>query len=153
MDHLLDGAALVSPFPRALAPVGWATNKVLRTGVVATMPRWMREMGGIRQSRLADGAVVPVLKSAFWLSHLSRRVELRAIGMLSPSTVSVVAPILFGVPPKNPEVLNPSDARARYRYDKPSEAHLDLRAKQGSQLLKELGGSVPRRIECHTPRP
>ncbi|WP_203337931.1 oxygenase MpaB family protein [Nocardioides limicola] len=139
MDHLLDGASLVSPLPRLLSPLTWAVNAVLRAGVIATLPRWMRELSGIRQPRVVDALVVPVLRVAFVVLHLSKRAELRVLGMISPGTVPVAAPVLLGIPPLTAEVITPAEARARYGYDKPAEAHLEWRAKQHAKVFGEGG--------------
>lgn len=139
MAHLLDGAALVAPeLPRALAPLNWVTNRVVRAGVLATMPRWMREMGGLRQSRISDVAVTPALRMAFAVLNVAPvEVKLRVLKMISPSTVPVVAPVLYAVEPRSTEVVTPAEARERYGYDKPAEAHLQWRAKQHQRVFQD----------------
>ena len=73
---------------------------------------------------------VPVMRVGFAVTHLSKRLELLLLALLSPRTVAVVGPVLLRIPPKNPETLTPAQARERYGYDKPAEAHLELRNKQ-----------------------
>lgn len=141
MHHLLDASVMLPPLPLVLRPAGWVVSRVLRAATIATMPRWMREMGGLRQSRLVDVAVVPVMKVAFRLVQANKRVELRVLGVLSPATVPVVAPVLLGIPPRSPEVLTPAQARERYGYDRPREAHLAWRAKQHARVFGE--GAAP----------
>ncbi|KRF16657.1 hypothetical protein ASG90_10340 [Nocardioides sp. Soil797] len=135
MAHLLDASVMLPPMPRALRPATWLTSRVLRAATVATMPRWMREMGGLRQSRAVDVAVVPVMRLAFALVHVNARVELAVLRHLSPATAPVVAPIRLGIAPTNPEVLTPAEARERYGFDHPREAHLDLRARQERRVF------------------
>jgi uncharacterized protein (DUF2236 family) len=138
MDHLLDGAALIATLPRAFAPLVWVINKTLRAGVVATLPLWMREMAGIRQPKIVDALLSPALKLAFAIMRRSpARVQLQVLRLLSPATVPVVAPVLLGVAPQRPEVLTPSQARERYGYAKPAEAHLEWRAKQHRRVFGE----------------
>ena len=103
------------------------------------MPRWMRSIGGLRQSRAVDGLVTLLLRMSFRTVHLSTRLELLLLRMLSPMTVPVVKPVLLGVPPANPVTLTPTEARERYGYDKPAEAHLALRAKQATKVFGEGG--------------
>jgi hypothetical protein len=86
---------------------------------------------------VVDAAVTPVLKVVFGLAHLSRRVELRLLRVLSPATVPVVAPVLLGVPPQRAEVLTPAQARERYGYERPAQAHLAWRAKQYARVFDE----------------
>ena len=54
-------------------------------------------------------------------------------------TVPVVKPYLLEIPPQNPEIVSPQEARERHGYDKPAEAHLALRAKQASKVFGEGG--------------
>ncbi|GAB4002804.1 oxygenase MpaB family protein [Nocardioides ultimimeridianus] len=135
MRHLLNGGLLVSPLPRWLLPVSWVNNLVLRAGVIATLPRWMREMAGIRQPALVDAMVRPILMVVFRLARLSASVQVVALGMLSPGSVPIVEPVLRGIPPRHPVVLTPAAARERYGYDRPAEAHLEWRAKQHDRVF------------------
>ncbi|MEV4422930.1 oxygenase MpaB family protein [Patulibacter sp. NPDC049589] len=137
MDHLLNAKVMMPAVPRALRPGQWVVNKALRIATIATMPRWMRKMAGLRQSRVLDVAIRPVMKASFRLASLSPRVELFLVGQLSPSTVPVVAPILLGIPPERAETLSPAEARERYGYDKPAEAHQAWRAKQRARVFEE----------------
>ena len=141
MKHLLDGALLVTPLPRWLLPVSYVNNLVLRAGVVATMPRWMRELAGIRQPRIVDTLVRPVLWTAFRLARLSVPAQLWFLRGISPGTVPIVEPVLRGIPPLTPETLTPQEARARYGYDRPAEAHLEWRAKQHDRVFSS--GQAP----------
>ncbi|MGV0837963.1 oxygenase MpaB family protein [Mycolicibacterium thermoresistibile] len=139
MAHLLDGTALVAPdLPRLFAPLTWVTNRVVRAGVLATMPRWMRLLGGLKQSRCTDVAVTPLLRVSFAVLNASpATVKLRLLKLISPSTVPVVAPVFYAVAPLRTEVLTPAQARDRYGYDKPAEAHLQWRAKQHQRVFQD----------------
>ena len=137
MNHLLRADVMLPTLPSTFAPVTWLTTRALRAATIATMPRWMREMSGLRQSRVLDVGIVPVMKVAFWLIQLNKRVELGFLGLLSPMTVPVAAPILLGVPPVTPEVVTPAEGRTRYGFARPSQAHLDLRARQAARVFGE----------------
>ena len=137
MDHLLTAQVMFPPLPLVLRPGGWVVNRFLRWGTIATMPRWMRTMGGLRQSRLLDALVRPVLRLTYAVIHLDRRLELFVLQWISPSTHPVAAPVLLGVPPVNRVTLTPAEARERYGYDKPSEAHQALRARQHQRVFGE----------------
>jgi uncharacterized protein (DUF2236 family) len=137
MDHLLNAQVMLPPMPRALAPARWLANAALRAGTIATMPHWMRELAGLHQSRVVDVAIVPVLRAAFWAANLNRRAKLEAVTFLSPMTRDVVAPVIHGVPPQRPEVLTPAQARERYGYDRPADAHRELRARQAAKVFGE----------------
>ena len=137
MNHLLKADVMMPPMPFFLRPAAWFVGRVLRAGTVSTMPKWMNEMSGLKQWAVTGFLATIVLKVSFRVLHLSRRAELALLSVLSPMTVPVVAPILLGVPPKNPEVLTPAEARERYGYDKPAEAHLAWRAKQHARVFGE----------------
>lgn len=141
MNHLLRSELILPPTPRWAKPASLAVAKAQRIATIATLPHWMREMAGIRQSRLLDMLIVPVMKAAFALAHLSPKVELRLLGRTSPSTVAVVAPVRLGIPPRKEEVLTPAEARARHGYAKPAEAHLEFRALQATRVFG--GGEAP----------
>jgi uncharacterized protein (DUF2236 family) len=135
MQHLLDGGLLVDPLPRWLAPVSWLNNLVLRAGVIATMPRWMRAMAQVRQPRVVDVLVRPVLWTAFRLARLSTGVQVAALRSIAPGSVPIVEPVLRGVGPLRPEVVTPAEARARLGLDRPAEAHLAWRARQHERVF------------------
>lgn len=137
MDHLLNAEVMLPPTPRALGPGRWLVNAVLRRATIATMPRWMRKMGGLRQSRLVDALITPVMRLSFRIVHLNRRLELLLIGQLSPGTKPIVAPILLGVAPERRETLTPAEARERYGYEKPADAHRAWREKQRARVLEQ----------------
>jgi uncharacterized protein (DUF2236 family) len=140
MHHLLQADVMLPPLPPVLGPLAKLIAFALRKATIGTMPQWMRELGGLKQSRAMDAAVRPAARGVFAAVQLSRRAELLALGFLSPSTVPVVAPVLLRVPPLRTEVLSPAEARQRYGYARPSEAHLELRAKQAARAL---AGSRP----------
>lgn len=135
MEHLLDASVMLPDLPRILTPATWAVSKALRIGTVATMPRWMRELSGIEQSRALDVLVRPVLRVAFALANANRRVKLGLLTFLSPMTRSVVAPVIYGVPPENAVVRTPAEARALYGYDRPADAHRELRERQRARVF------------------
>jgi hypothetical protein len=74
----------------------------------------VREMAGLHHSCLADALIMPSMGIAFALGHASHRIELLALGVLSPNTVPVVVPVLLGIPPKRRETLTPEQAREHY---------------------------------------
>jgi uncharacterized protein (DUF2236 family) len=137
MNHLLQADVMLPPMPLVARPIASLSTRALRAGTISTMPRWMREMSGIRQRRTTDLAIRPLLWTAFHIVHLSTRLQLALLQLLSPMTVPVAAPALLGVPPVNPEIVSPALARARYGYDKPSEAHEELRARQAQRVFGE----------------
>lgn len=135
MRHLLKADVMLPPLPWVFWPAKKLAAYALRKATLATMPRWMRDDAELTQSRLTDAIVPPLARAFFFAAHLSRRVELLALAFLSPSTVPVVAPVLLKVPPRRDETLTPSEARTRYGYAKPADAHAELRARQRARAL------------------
>ncbi len=145
MDHLLNAQVMMPEAPRPLKLVQWVAAQVLRRGTIATMPRWMRQLGGIRQSRLTDALVRPALRIAFKLGDSDPHVGLLLLGQLSPSTVAVAAPILLGIPPRNQRTFTPGEARERDGILTPSAEYarfrelVERRRAQGARTEAELG--------------
>ena len=137
MDHLLNADVMLPPMPRLLRPGAWVSSKVLRYGTIATMPTWMRKMGGLRQPKIVDVLVRPVLRISFRVIESNDRIKLAMLRLISPMTLPVVEPIVRGIEPTNAEVVTPAEARARYGYDRPRDAHLELRARQAARVLGE----------------
>jgi uncharacterized protein (DUF2236 family) len=141
MDFLLNGEVMFPPLPAVTKPMMWVINKVMRIATIATLPRWMREMAGIRQSRVMDILVRPVMIISYRVVHLNRHVELAILGQMSPATRKVMEPIFLDVPPERRETLTFAEARERYGYDKPSEAHPDWRERQRDRVF--VDGEAP----------
>ncbi len=133
--HLLTAKVVLPPAPRVLAPALWIVNWFLRAGTIATMPRWMRKLSGYTQPRIVDLLVRPVLRLGYGVVDRNPRLKLAVARLLAPSAVPVVAPYVLGVPPLSEEVLTPAEARRRYGYDRPADAHRDIRAKQHQRVF------------------
>ena len=128
MEHLLNADVMLPELPIVFRPGQWVVAKVLRAATIATMPQWMRKMGGLSQSRLTDALVRPVMLISFRFGNVSARLRLQALRLLSPSTVPVVAPIFLGIEPQTPETLTPAEARERYDVLSPVEEYARFRA-------------------------
>lgn len=127
MEFLLRAQTDVLPawVPR---PLRAGLTAVVRRGVVATMPHWMRDMGGMPQSRATDLAAAALIRPVAVAVSLSPRLQLALLRVISPRTVPVVAPVLLGVPPTDPRVREPAEARAAYGHTSPREQYAELEA-------------------------
>ncbi len=141
MDHLLNAKVVLPPVPRVAAPVVWVVNRVLRAGTIATMPRWMRKLSGFTQPRMVDLLVRPILRAGFGVVNGNSRLKLAVARLIAPSAVPVITPYILGIPPISEEILTPAEARERYGYEKPADAHRDIRAKQHHRVFGE--GQAP----------
>ncbi|HSV41057.1 MAG TPA: oxygenase MpaB family protein [Nocardioidaceae bacterium] len=137
MDHLLDGVNAIVPnrgIWRVLRPFA---NWSLRKGTIASMPRHMRQMAGVRQSVVTDVLIRPFLRMGFAVAHRVVPIKRYLLKVLAPGTLQVIEPHWRGIPPVNPVVLTPEEARVRYGYAKPAEAHLELRARQAARVFND----------------
>ena len=126
MEHLLNAEVMFPPLPAVLRPGAWVVNKVLRAATIATLPRWQRRLAGLRQPRVVDALVVPVMRIAFRLAALSTRAQLVGLGFISPSTVPVVEPVFREIPPERAETVTPAEAFERHGTPTPAELHAQL---------------------------
>jgi uncharacterized protein (DUF2236 family) len=126
MDHLLNAEVIFPPLPAALRPGAWIASRVLRAATVATMPRWQRQLAGLRQPRLVDAMMVPLMRTVFRASAASTWLQLRLLSMISPSTVPVVEPVFRGIPPLREETLTPAEAFDRHETPTPGELYVQL---------------------------
>lgn len=108
---------------------------VLRKAVISTYPKHMRAMAGIDQGPVADALVRYPTKALHLLLAADPRLRLLMLKTLTPQAVSVIAPALFGVAPMNPVTTTPRETQTRLGLGVPSEAHLDLRAKQRDRVF------------------
>ena len=141
MDHLLNAKVLLPTAPRVVQPAVEVVNWFLRAGTIATMPRWMRRLSGFDQPRVVDVAVQPVLRASFGVINHFPQVKMLAAKLITPSIVPIAGPYIMGVAPRSSEVFTPEEGRRRYGYDRPVDAHLDLRARQHDRVFGE--GQLP----------
>jgi uncharacterized protein (DUF2236 family) len=133
MDHLLNAEVMFPPLPRIAAPGAWTANKVLRAATIATMPRWMRDLAGLRQSAVVDTAIRPWMKSQFRVVSSSARLQLALLGLISPQTRPVVEPVFRGVRPLREEILTPAQARERHESPRPVDLWAEIRERDAAR--------------------
>ena len=157
MDFLLRAQSDVLPawVPR---PVRALLTAVVRRGVVATMPHWMREMSGLDQPRAVDVAAVALIRPVALVASLLPRLQLMLLREVSPRAVPVVAPVLLGVAPQRPEVREPDEARASLGHAPVREQYtalLEARARRAGprpyprdhrEAVEEFTGARLRRV-------
>lgn len=131
LDHVhyyLKVAGDLLPDHLLLRPMRPVFRWVLRRATIATLPHWMRRMAGIHQSRVTDAAIVMLLRPIYRLIARSRRLQVAMVRTLSPLTAPVLAPIILGVPPTDPVVRTPADARRVHGIPTPAEQIAALKA-------------------------
>lgn len=137
MNHLLRADSILPPLPRFAGPIGGLTSASLRAGTLSTMPLWMLEMGGLKQSRAERIAIRPILRAAFAALYRNKAAYLAVVKTLSPMTAPIVAPVIYGVAPKSTITMTPYEAQDLYGYERPAKAHMELRAKQAERIFSK----------------
>ncbi|GAB2978265.1 oxygenase MpaB family protein [Nocardioides montaniterrae] len=137
MKHLLNGADAIIPRKGLLGLIRPIANALIYKGTVATLPHHMRALAGIRQSRVTDIAITLILKMMMAVLHRSIPLQRWLLSILAPATLAIVEPVWREIEPANPVVLTPAEARERYGYVKPAEAHLELRARQYARVFDD----------------
>jgi uncharacterized protein (DUF2236 family) len=160
MKFLLNGLDYVLPTPpRPLAPLHRALVKTHRAAVIATMPRWMRSLAGIKQGRITDALLILPMKLLYATLNAIRPAFPTLVTSVAPSTAEVAAPLYLKIPPKNPRTFTPAEARDTDGVLAPREEYARFRAlieqrrAAGAQTEAELGigPEVPESLELIGP--
>ncbi|MGB1580037.1 MAG: oxygenase MpaB family protein [Nevskiales bacterium] len=103
---------------RKIAGTGlWAGSHLMSRATIATIPKWMRELGGFDQPAWIDRGIVPLTRSAVRVGQqptIGRQV-LRA---MAPSALPVMEQVIRKEQPLRDEVLTPAQARKRFGSQK-----------------------------------
>lgn len=158
IDYILGALAYVLPIPpKPLRPLHTAVSKLHRRAVISTYPMYMRRLAGIRQGRVTDAWVTAVCRVIYRVLGLRvlRPALATLLNVVSPSTVAVAAPALFGIPPKNPRTVTPREARERLEVLHPREEYARFRAlveqRKAAGEAVQVGPEVPESLELIGP--
>ena len=133
IDFILDGMRTV--FTALPTPMRLAFGPFVRAGVVATYPRWMRSMMGVRQSRVTDALVTAAIRPAMSALAKSPRAQVWFLNRIAPRGGPVLEGYVRGMSPESPSVYKPAEARRKFGDPRsPLEQYADLLAarQQGS---------------------
>lgn len=112
VDHILDGFETIEPdLPAWFVKVG---RPVLRKSIIATYPRWMRPMLGVKQSRLMDSLSIAVWKPIYKVLDANPKLFLWLLKRICPRAVRYMEPLIMDVPAKTPRVYTPEVARRMF---------------------------------------
>lgn len=137
MKHLINGVDDVLSDEGIIGLGKPFANGLLRAGVIATLPQYMRDLGGFRQSAATDRAVTIALRTVMRGVAASIPTQRYLLRMLAPKTLGIIEPHWRGIEPTNPTVWTPVEAREHFGFVRPAEAHLDFREKQYQRVFGE----------------
>jgi len=142
MSHLMNADVIFPPLPGVAKPSVWLLAKLLRVAIIATLPRWQRDLANLRQPRIVDALIRPVMRLGLRLVAASPRLEVFLVGLLSPATVPVAAPAVLGIKPLRAETLTPAESFRRHGVPTPAELYEQLKADQ-SAIVYPPSAPVP----------
>jgi uncharacterized protein (DUF2236 family) len=146
MDHLMNAEVIFPPMPLVLRPAAWMLAKTLRVAIIATLPRWQRELANLRQPRLVDAAIRPVMRLSFRLVDTSPKLKVLIVGLTSPATVPIAAPMLLGIKPEREDTLTPADSFKRHGVPTPAGLYSQLKVDQSTVIYSPSApAKVPQR--------
>ena len=117
IDFILDGMRTI--FTALPAPMRAALGPVIRAGVIATYPRWMRPLMGVRQSRLVDSLVTALIRPGMATLARSPRAQMWFLERVAPRGGPVLTGYIRGVPAESSSVYSPESARAKFGDPRP----------------------------------
>lgn len=126
MRHLMQIDSVVPRLPLPLRPGMWVYTRLFRAAVIGSLPRYQRDLANLRQPRIVDSAVRPVMRTLMRIADTSPRVKLAIVGLVSPSTVPVVGPAILGVTPRSTEIVTPDESFRRHGVPTPAELYAEL---------------------------
>jgi uncharacterized protein (DUF2236 family) len=92
----------------------WAGSRIMAPAAIATLPKWMRHMGGFDQPAAVDAAVTPMARAVVRaMSADDSRLMLAMSRRLVPETAKVLAQHLAAGPPADPRTVSPTQVRER----------------------------------------
>jgi len=94
--------------PRPLQVIG---RPFFRRSVIATYPRWMRPMMGLKQSRLMDAAMVALWKPILSVVNKFPSIVVTVISRIAPRAERYARPAMLGIPAATPRIYTPAVAR------------------------------------------
>lgn len=130
VEFILDGMRTI--FTALPAPLRIALRPVIRAGVIATYPRWMRPLMGVRQSRLTDTAVAALIRPGMSALSRSPRAQLWFLERVAPRGGPVLGGYIRGIPAETSSVYSPDQARKKFGDPRtPLEQYADQLADRG----------------------
>ena len=127
INHILDGFETIEPrLPKAMRRAG---RPLLRASIIATYPRWMRPMMGVRQSRTTDAVAIAGWRVFYKMTANRPDLMMGIVDRICPRASRYIEPALRGIPAENERTYSPTWARKQYGDPRtPLEQYHDLKA-------------------------
>lgn len=119
-EYLINPISLMPGLPGILRPGAKVINRIVRASIIATLPPWMRQQTGIDQPAWVDRAVAPWIRMAFGFASRVPQLEIQVLKLISPHTIAVVEPVLYGVHNGRRPVCTPAAAFAAHDVPTPA---------------------------------
>jgi uncharacterized protein (DUF2236 family) len=103
---------LRTPYANGKLPF-WGLSRLLAPATIASLPKWMRELGDFDQPNLVDRGFKPFVSTVVKMTS-SPKIELAVIKPVLPMTYSVLRQNCEGAPPVRATTVTPEQARALY---------------------------------------
>ncbi|MCG8670707.1 MAG: DUF2236 domain-containing protein [Pseudomonadales bacterium] len=112
VEHLLNASAfLLDGVPKFFRPFAPGAKMLFKTATVATLPRWMRKLGGIQQNAVTDAVAILAMRAMVrTMALMPDAYLLELIRWISPGAAKIVAPIALELAPINLQTVTPSEA-------------------------------------------
>lgn len=134
VDALLNATSSLVPAD-APWPIASLSRVFFRKATIATLPHWMRKMGGVSQSPATDVAVTATMRILMQLAAKNVDFQRLLVHTASPSSAPVLDPILCSIPPRDPRTWTPAGAREHYGTQSPAEQYKSIKAaRAGNQV-------------------
>ncbi|RDI67952.1 oxygenase MpaB family protein [Nocardia pseudobrasiliensis] len=92
----------------------WTGSRLIAPAVIATLPKWMREVGGFDQPAIVDAAMRPAVRAAVATLSGDRLKQAVLRSAIGPMTARLYAEHVEAGVPENPATVTPAQARERY---------------------------------------
>ncbi len=113
-ERALEGMHYLLRTPYSNAGVAfWAVSRFIAPATIATLPKWMRELGGFDQPAALDMAIKPLARTMDRLGR-SPAMKVRALRLSAPRTAAVMREHLHSEPPTLTATVSPQEAREKY---------------------------------------
>ena len=141
VQAILGALGILDDFPVVLRPLRPALWWFLRTATISTLPRWLRPVAGVHQSRVTDSVITLSARACFGLADRSTWLQVALLAWTSSLAYPVMAPVLFGIPPRTPVTVTPAEAWRRAGRPGPREQYQDQLATRREKTLAQRGST------------